>query len=231
MQNKHKKVTKNLFICLVFLIISLLLGVICDDYLLIGSITLFFGCSQILFMTQGIWWQEIFGILENLFTIAICLFSKLYGSVIFTVLIFLPISIFTLSTWKSNQTNGSVMINQMTSKASITTIFILIASTILISVGLSKLPNQNLPVLDTLCNMFDLAAVVLLALRYKEGWIMWILCAITNLIMWTKLYITGQSQNSLMMIILSVIYLGMYCWGYISFVKIRKKQEKLSLAY
>ena len=205
---------------------SLILGLIFKDKNLFGAITLFLGCSQIFFMTQGVWWEEIFGLTESLLTAIVCMFANLYGTVIFTVAIFVPLSIFSLVNWKKNQTGGVVKINKMTFKTSAIVVIGLSVAIVVVSFLLSLLPGQNLPVLDTLTNMLDLCAIILLALRYKEGWIFWILCSITDLVIWSLLFSSGSSENALMMIILSVIYIVMYLWGFISFITLRKKQEK-----
>lgn len=43
--------------------------------------------------------------------------------------------------------------------------------------------------------------------------------------MWVFILYSGYSNNAILMIITSVIYLALDVWGLVSFIKLRKKQE------
>ena len=203
------------------------LGLLFDDQYLLGSTTLFFGFIQTLLMTKGKWYEEFVGLIETICSTIVCVLSCLYGSAIFTVLIFIPISIFSIVNWKKNEHDGEVTLNKMTVKKSALVLTLIVASTCLISWLISLIPNQNLPFFDTLVNILDIAGILLIALRYKEGWILWILCNIVELTMWIILEMDGVNNNSIMMIITAVIFLALNIWGFVSFLKLRKKQETI----
>lgn len=228
---QKKDLFKYVIFCALIFVISIFLGVVFNDLSIIGTITLCLGCSQIFFMSKGIWWQELLGIAENLFTAIICINAQLYGTVIFTLIIFIPISIFTLLNWKNNQTDGTIYINKMSSKGVITILGLLLLAIAVVAIVFAHLPGQNLPLLDSISNLFDLTAVLLFAFRYKEGWFFWMLCSITSIVMWVLLYINININGAIMMIILSILYLIMYVWGYLSFIKIHKIQGTLKRAY
>ena len=207
------------------LALSLVLGFIFSDYYFLGCATLFLGFTQTLLLSKGKWWEEVVGIAEAIFVATVAWIAHLYGTVIFTMLIYIPMSIFSMINWKKHQYNGVVHINKMTIKASLFIVFSLCCSVVLVSFGLSKIPNQNLPIMDTISNLMDICGLILIALRFKEGWIFWILCSTIDFIMWAVLLSQGESMNAIMMVIVSAVNIAINCWGFYSFVKLRKKQE------
>lgn len=217
---------KYCFIISLMLAISLALGFIFDDYLMLGSITLFLGCLQTLLLSKGFWWEELVGITEALVVAIIALSSSLYGTAIFTAIAYVPLSVFSLISWKKHQYGGVVKINKMTTKTSVILVLFLCVSITLFSFLLSLLPNQNLPVLDTISNMLDICGIILIALRYKEGWIFWVLCSLADFVLWGVLLLQGNVTNSPMMIIVSLVNIVVNLYGFWSFIKIRKHQEK-----
>lgn len=92
------------------------LGFIFHDQYFLGSTTLFLGCMQTLLMTMGKWYEEAVGILETITSTTVCIISGLYGSAIFTALVFIPLAIFSLVNWKNNENDGKVLLNKMETK-------------------------------------------------------------------------------------------------------------------
>ncbi len=225
MNIKHKQIAKYGCIISLMLIFSLVLGFIFSDYLMLGSCVLFLGCVQTLFLSKGFWWEELFGITEALLVAIVALNANLYGTAIFTAFVYVPLSVFSLVNWKKHQYGGIVKINKMDTQNSILLVLILCISIVVFSFLLSLLPNQNLPVLDTISNMLDICGIILIALRYKEGWIFWILCSLADFVMWGILFLQDKSLNAIMMIIVSVVNIIINMWGFWSFIKIRKQQE------
>ena len=226
MQLKRKQIIK--YCCLTSLMLggSLALGFMFDDYLFLGSLTLFLGCLQTLLLSKGFWWEELVGITEALMVAIVALASNLYGTAIFTVLVYVPLSVFSLISWKKHQNGGVVKINKMNTKTSVLLIVLLLVSIVIFSFLLSLVPNQNLPALDTISNMLDICGIILIALRFKEGWIFWIMCSLADFIMWGVLFLQGNTVNSPMMIIVSFVNIIINVFGYWSFIEIRKLQEK-----
>lgn len=213
-----------LFISLT-LVFSLVLGFIFHDYYLLGSITLFLGVLQTFLLSKGLWWEEIVGITEAIMVAVVAYKANLYGTTIFTVAVYIPLSIFSLFSWKENQHNGIIKVNKMNLRVSFIVVISLCVCVTIFSFLLSKLKNQNFPILDTISNMLDICGIILIALRYKEGWIFWILCSGIDFIMWSLLATQQVSYNCVMMIIVSFINVVLDIWGLYSFVKMQKKQE------
>ena len=219
----NKKFTITYFV-LTFCL-SFGLGILFKDQYLLGSITLFLGFSQTYFMTKGKWYEEFVGIFETVMSTIVCVLACMYGSAIFTILIYIPLSIFSIVNWKKHEKDNMVKLNKMTIKKSIITIFIIVVSTLILSFLLSLIPTQRLSFWDACSDILNICGIALIALRYKEGWILWILCNLVELTTWIIVLIKGYSHNAFMMIVMSLIYIGLNIWGYIAFIKLRKNQE------
>ena len=200
------------------------LGLIFNDKYLLGSASLFIGCIQTIYMTKGKWYEAIIGIIGTCLSIMICALTGLYGSIIFAIVIYIPLSIFNLLNWKKHENNHTVELNQMTIVKSILTIFIVTISTALLSFLLTLIPNQKLAIFDACSNILNVCGILLIALRYKEGWLVWVLCNLVEITTWFIALVKGYSQNALMQIIKNIIYIGLNLWGYFAFISIRKKQ-------
>lgn len=207
------------------LIGCLALGFIFNDYLFLGSLILFLGGVQTLLLSKGVWWEELIGITEAAVVAFVAYKANLYGTAILTIAVYIPLSVFSLISWKENQHGGRIIVNKMTAKTSVFVILSLVVAVAVVAFLLSLLPNQNLPVLDTLSNMLDICGIVLIALRYKEGWIFWMLCSAIDLVLWSVLHINQSSSNSIMMIIVSILNVLLNAWGLYSFLKMSKKHN------
>ena len=206
-------------------ILSFGLGILFKDKFLMGSTTLYLGFVQTYFMTKGKWYEEFFGMLETIMSTTVYVFACMYGSAIFSVLIYIPLSIFSIINWKKHENNDVVKLNKMTISKSLITILLVVICTVILSFLLSLIPTQRLAFWDACDVILNICGILLIALRYKEGWIVWILCNIVELTIWIIALLKGYSQNAVMMIIMSLIYIGLNVWGYISFIKLRNKQE------
>ena len=229
-KSKRTEYLKTIAYFIATFLVSYGLGWIFHDKWFLGSTTLYAGFIQTYFLTKGKWFEEFAGMFETMFTAIVCGLSGLYGNAIFTVLIYLPLTIFSLVNWKKHDNDGEVALNKMTFKKSILVIVSVIVSTLVISYLLSLIPGQKFPLFDTITNIFDICAILLIALRYKEGWILWIIDNVVDLTMWAMMYIKGYSGNAIMMMIMSVIYMGLNIWGFLSFIKLRRGQEQSTLS-
>lgn len=202
------------------------LGYFLHDKWFLGSLTLFLGCVQNLLMRRCKWFEEFAGLAETLVSTSVCFFSGLYGSAIFALLIYIPLAVFSIVTWKNNQIQGRVALKHMRAEKATIVVCLVVVFTAIISAGLFFIPGQNLPVFDTATNILDIAGIVLIALRYKEGWVCWFVCEVVEVVMWALMLGKG-SGNAAMMIVTCTTYLVLYVWGFVSFAKTAQKQQKL----
>lgn len=139
--------------------------------------------------------------------------------------IYLPIAIFSIINWKKNEKESIVQLNKMSLTTSIKTILLVVIGTLIVSTLLTYIPNQKLAFWDSLNNILNICGILLIGLRYKEGWIVWIINNVTELTTWILALQNGYSNNAILMIFTCIFYLGLNTWGFKSFIKLRKTQE------
>lgn len=206
-------------------IFSFGLGLIFHDQFLLGSLTMYLGFLQTYFLAYGKWYEEFLGMLGTIVSSILCSLSGMYATAIFSLLVYIPLSIFSMVNWKKNANKNEVILNEMTVKKSAIILTCIVSATILVSFLLSLIPTQHLAVLDTAGDILNISGIILIALRYKEGWLVWVLGSIVDLVTWILVYLNHFSNNSIMMIIMSAAYIFLNLWGYLSFIKLRKKQK------
>ncbi|MBO4936731.1 MAG: nicotinamide mononucleotide transporter, partial [Clostridia bacterium] len=151
------------------------LGILFKDRYLMGSTTLFLGFVQTYFMSKGKWYEEFVGIFETIMSTIVCIFACMYGSAFLTILIHIPLSIFSIINWKKHENDNTVKLNKMTLTKSLITIFLVIICTAILSFLLSLIPTQRLAFWDAFGDVLDICGILLVALRYKEGLAIWII--------------------------------------------------------
>ena len=78
--------------------------------------------------------------------------------------------------------------------------------------------------LDSLVNVFNVLGIVMLNLRYKEGWFAWMICNIIESVTWITFIVLGTGSSAVMMLLICITYLILDIFAYRSFVKINTKQ-------
>ena len=91
---------------------------------------------------------------------------------------------------------------------------------------LSLIPAQNFSFLDSTSQMLNLAGVLLLVMRYRESWYVWLANNIIDLTIWILSFI-NNAKDSLMMLVVSIMYLIMNIIGLVMWVIIERKQKAL----
>lgn len=220
---KWKLIRYALITVLTFSIIFVL-GWIFDDKYYLGSITLCFGVVQVVFMMKGTWVAEVLALFEGIAAIAIYVFNGLWGTVIFSFLIYIPLNIYGIISWKRNQIDGVVKINKLTWKKFFIIAAIVVVGSLGLDLLLSLIPSQQMSLLDSLVNVFNVLGIVMLNLRYKEGWFAWMICNIIESTTWITFIVLGTGSSAVMMLLICITYLILDIFAYRSFVKINTKQ-------
>ena len=89
---------------------------------------------------------------------------------------------------------------------------------------LSLIPNQNLAFLDSTSQIINICGVILVSLRFRECWYVWLANNIIDLIIWI-VNVAKHTINSEMALITSIMYLVMNIIGVVAWIKIEKKQK------
>ena len=79
---------------------------------------------------------------------------------------------------------------------------------------LTLIPNQRLAFIDASSNCINLCGVILMILRFKESWWLWLVNNIIDLIIWI-ITVINKGEGSVMMLLVSIGYLLINIYGVI----------------
>ena len=206
---------KYLIIIITCFIISLVSGLITNDLLLGGSI-LFTGLLCAYLATEAKRINYIISLINYLLMGYVALKNDLYGIAIFYILIFSPLQIHGYITWKNNVNEDDIVkVREFNLKNSIIITLSSIIGSFILGYLLSLIPNQRLALLDASSNIINLCGIILMILRFKECWWIWLTNNIIDLIIWIITVING-GEGSIMMLLVSIAYLLINIYGIIS---------------
>lgn len=205
-------------------IVSFVLGIIFKDYVW-GPLTLIFGFLNSYYMAIGKWQNYIYGILFTLTFTYICTINGLYGWLIFSVLIYLPLQIYGIINWFKNKKEEQVELKSFTLKNSLVICSLILLGSVILGLLLNLIPSQNLSFLDSTSQIINIAGVILVALRFRECWYIWLANNIIDLAIWI-INSVKSTANSEMALITSIMYLVMNIIGLICWIKIEKNQKR-----
>ena len=160
----------------------------------------------------------IIGFISSSTYIVIAYLSKLYGEVIFYLVIDLPMIFISYYAWSKNLENKyQVKSRSLSLKSTVIIFSISIISIFLYSMILDYLGGVN-TIVDATSTVVSFIATILMALRYREQWYMWVIVYIVSIIMWATTF-------NLLMLIMSIAcfiscFIGLINW---------KKEEKMEI--
>lgn len=208
----------------IIIIFSIVCGIVTKDYFL-GTATLMCGLLNGYYASTRKVCNYVFGLLFCIFNLYVSYINGLYGIFAFSLIIFIPSQIQGFISWLKNRNkNNEVIVKHFDLKTSL----IVIVSSLLGSLGLgyllTKVPGQNLAFLDSTSTILNVCSIVLMNLRYKEFWIIYLFNNIVDLIIWSINAWYG-TPNAMMMLIVSIGYLLMNIYGLYKWLDSEEKYE------
>lgn len=208
----------------IIIIFSIVCGIITKDYFL-GTATLMCGLLNGYYASTRKVCNYVFGLLFCIFNLYVSYINGLYGIFAFSLIIFVPSQIQGFISWLKNRNkNNEVIVRHFDLKTSL----IVIVSSLLGSLGLgyllTKVPGQNLAFLDSTSTILNVCSIVLMNLRYKEFWIIYLFNNIVDLIIWS-INVCYGTPNAMMMLIVSIGYLLMNIYGLYKWLDSEEKYE------
>lgn len=220
---------KNLIIIIISLVFSVITGIITKD-LLVGGTILFMSIMNSYLASIGKKANYITGFISCLLTGYVSLKNNLYGLFFFYIFIFAPLQVHGFISWKNNQDeNSNVKVREFTFKNSIIIILSCIIGSFIVGYLLTLIPNQKLAFMDAASNCINLCGVILMILRFKEAWWVWLANNIIDLIIWI-IMLVNNGPSSWMMLLSSLVYLLINIYGIIKWsinAKTDKRREAL----
>lgn len=217
----NKKYCIISFICIFISIIS---GIIAKD-ILVGGTILATGLLCSYFASEGKRINYILGLINYLLMGYVSFKNNLFGIFCFYIFIFSPLQIKGFFAWNKNLDKGkNVKVREFTLKNSIIIILSCVIGSFILGYLLSLILNQRLAFMDASSNCINLCGVILMILRFKESWWIWLVNNVIDLIIWIITFI-NKGDGSMMMLLVSIGYLLINIYGIIKWNLDAKKSR------
>lgn len=205
---------KEVIYTILIVVFSIICGILSKDYF-IGTLILICGLLNSYYASLGKIENYIFGGLYSILVGYVSYINGLYGLASLSVLVYVPSQIHGYFSWKKNMNETDkkeVEVRGFTLKFSLMLTFIVVLLSFLFGYLLNLIPSQNLAFLDSSSNIINLSAVVLMNMRYKECWMIWLFNNTIDLIIWIINTVKG-TPNSIMMLLVSIGFLSINVYG------------------
>lgn len=201
-------------IVLICTIASLVFGLASND-LLVGGTILLTGLLCAYFASEGKRVNYVLGLINYLLMGYVSFKNNLYGIFFFYIFIFSPLQVNGFITWNKNlDEEKNVKVREFTLKNSIIITLFCIAGSLILGYLLSLIPGQKLAFMDASSNCINLCGVILMILRFKESWWLWLINNIIDLGIWIIAFI-DKGEGAFMMLLVSIGYLLINLYGII----------------
>ncbi len=216
---------KYLIITGICILISLTSGILSNDVLL-GSTILLTGLLCAYFASEGKRFNYSLGFLNYLLMGYVSLKNNLYGIFFFYVFIFSPLQVKGFVTWNKNlDEEKNVKVREFTVKNAIIITISCIVGSLVLGYLLSLIPGQRLIFLDSTSNCINLCGVILMILRFKESWWIWLINNIIDLSIWIITFL-NKGEGSTMMLLVSIGYLLINIYGIVKWNREAKNEMR-----
>ncbi len=205
---------KYIIITCICVIISLISGIISND-IIVGGTILLTGLLCAYFASEGKRINYILGLINYLLIGYVSFKNNLYGIFFFYIFIFSPLQVKGFVTWNKNlDDENNVKVREFTLKNSIIITLSCIIGSLLLGYLLTLIPSQRLAFMDASSNCINLCGVILMILRFKESWWLWLINNVIDLSIWIITFI-NKGERSAMMLLVSIGYLLINIYGII----------------
>ena len=195
-------------------IASFIIGVLCKESI-VGSLILATGILNAIFASKQKRINYIYGLICYLLTAYVSFLNGLYGLFFFYIFIFSPLQIQGYISCKKNlNKDKAVNIREFTFKNSIIITTSCVLGSIILGYILSQIPSQQLAFMDATTNCINLCGVILMILRFKECWWLWLINNIVDLAIWIIIFI-NEGEGATMVLLSCIAYLLINIYGII----------------
>jgi len=211
-----KKIMKNWSLfekvwLIVFTSIGLFLSIAWGESLL-GLITFLTGIICVVLVAKGSLWNYSFGVINVVLYAYLSYQNKLFGEVMLNMIYYLPMQFIGYKMWKNAMGNNSEVIKK---KLNLKQNSGLALASIVSILGYNQLLiflDGQLTILDSMSTCLSVIAMLLMAFRYREQWMLWIIVNIVSVIMWVNI-------GDPMMILMWSAYLINAIYGFVKWSK------------
>lgn len=155
------------------------------------------GILYIVFLSDRNVLNFIVGFISSTTYIFVAFKAKLYGEVIFYLIIDLPMIIISFVMWKKHLEDDLRVESRKLSVKQIIIISICSLAAVAVYAFILKLIGGVNVIVDAISTVVSFIATILMAQRYREQWVMWLVVYIVSIVMWATTF-------DLLMLIMSI---------------------------
>lgn len=187
-------------------------------YLIIDAVAAISGILCVVLCAKGKKEQYVWGLLNAIGYIIIAWFNKYYGEVMLNAIYYLPSQFIGYYLWNKhmNKENDKVEGNKLNITKSILLVIICTIGIVLYKEVLDLL-GGNKTLLDSASTTISIFANLLMMLRYREQWLLWIIIDAITVIMWCL-------AGDFIMVTMWSVYLINAFYGYYNWTKTSKER-------
>ncbi len=160
-------------------------------------------------MGKGKYIAFVYGLLATLLYSYLSFKNALWGSLMLSLLYYLPVESLSLYQWMKNTNSETKSIYK--TKLKIKTFVLYLVLAVILSLILSYilyLKQDKLPLLDGFITIFSILAAYLTLIRVIEQWIVWTIANILTCTMWVILILQGSKSIPVAILWGIYVYLG-----------------------
>lgn len=189
-------------------------------YIVIDAIAAISGIFCVVLCAKGKRSQYFWGFFNILGYIVVAWIHKYYGEVMLNAIYYLPLQFIGYYLWSKNtkEEDDEVQGKKLNIKHSIILLIITGIGIFLYQYLLDHLGGTN-PLLDSASTVISVVANLLMVLRYREQWLLWIVIDIITVIMWWHV-------KDYIMVTMWAVYLVNAFYGYYNWSEIAKEDVK-----
>lgn len=187
-------------------------------YIVIDAIAAISGIFCVVLCAKGKRSQYFWGFFNILGYIIVAWIHKYYGEVMLNAIYYLPLQFIGYYVWTKNidEKQNEVKGKKLNIKYSVILLILTGLGIILYQFLLNHLGGTH-PLLDSASTVISITANLLMVLRYREQWLLWIVIDIITVIMWWNV-------KDYIMVTMWAVYLINAFYGYYNWSKIAKEE-------
>jgi nicotinamide mononucleotide transporter len=200
----------------VFCLVAAVLSILWRDTLF-GFSVFVTGVVCVVLAAKGNLWTYAFGAYNSLAYAWVAFAAGLYGEVMLNAVYYFPMQLVGWMLWRRRMGDHSVVMRKMGLRRSLT---VAVGGAVAVAgygFWLSGFAGQNTPYIDSLTNVLSVMAMVLMALRFREQWVLFILVNAVSAVMWGIRLGAGSAEAATMLVMWSAYLVnslyGLWNWS------------------
>lgn len=190
----------------------------------IGIISFLTNIWCVILVTKGKILNYPIGIVGILTYAYVAYNRQLYGDVQLNLIYYLPMSFYGWWIWSKKQTSSAVVKVKFLSWKQRGGVIIAIALVVLFYYMFLKSIGGAMPLKDASTTVMFVVAMFLMARRYMEQWVLWIVGDVIEVVMWFKI-VTVDGTNDIGALLMWSAFLINAIYGLYNWTKLHKSQQ------